>query len=104
MAHGAGPRAITAPLPSRLALSKIIPLKTQAEEHLKESGLNYTIIRPGGLPYGEDTGRGLLSEDPETMGFINRGDLARLIVGVIDDPRTINNRKLQTCKFDLYHL
>ncbi|MDP6694878.1 MAG: NAD(P)H-binding protein, partial [Gammaproteobacteria bacterium] len=79
-----------APLPSRIVLSKILPLKTQAEDHLKASGLDYTIIRPGGLPYTTNsTGRGLLSEDRNTMGFILRADLARLIVGVLHDDRTI---------------
>jgi uncharacterized protein YbjT (DUF2867 family) len=72
-----------------MALSKVIPLKTQAEDHLKASGLDYTIIRPGGLPPGIGTGGGILSEDPTTMGFIVRSDLARLILGVLDDPRTI---------------
>jgi len=86
---GAGDSLKAAPLPSRMALSKVIPLKTQAEDHLKASGLDYTIIRPGGLPPGIGTGGGILSEDPTTMGFIVRSDLARLILGVLDDPRTI---------------
>lgn len=86
---GAGDSLTAAPLPSRMMLSKVIPLKTQAEDHLKASGLEYTIIRPGGLPPGAGTGGGILSEDRTTMGFITRPDLARLIVGVLDDPRTI---------------
>jgi uncharacterized protein YbjT (DUF2867 family) len=87
---GAGDSFDAAPLPSRLALSKVIPLKTQAEDHLKASGLEYTIVRPGGLPPGTGTGGGILSEDRKTMGFIVRSDLARLIIGILDDPRTIN--------------
>ncbi|MCP4001865.1 MAG: NAD(P)H-binding protein [Gammaproteobacteria bacterium] len=86
---GAGNSHDAAPLVSRLALSKILPLKTRAEEHLQASSLDYTIIRPGGLPPGTGTGGGILSEDPMTMGFINRQDLAPLIVGVLDDDRTI---------------
>jgi uncharacterized protein YbjT (DUF2867 family) len=86
---GAGDSLDAAPLPSRMALSKVIPLKTQAEEHLRASGLDFTIIRPGGLPFGAGTGGGILSEDRSTMGFIVRSDLARLIIGVLDDPRTI---------------
>ncbi len=86
---GAGNSYESAPLISRLALSKILPLKTQAEEHLRASGLDYTIIRPGGLPPGTGTGGGILSEDVATMGFINRQDLAPLVVGVLDDDRTI---------------
>jgi uncharacterized protein YbjT (DUF2867 family) len=86
---GAGDSYESAPLISRLALSKLLPLKTQAEEHLRASGLDYTIIRPGGLPPGTGTGGGILSEDVTTMGFINRQDLAPLVIGALDDDRTI---------------
>jgi uncharacterized protein YbjT (DUF2867 family) len=86
---GAGNSYDAAPLISRLALAKVLPLKTQAEEYLQAAGLDYTIIRPGGLPPGIGIGGGILSEDVSTMGFINRQDLALLIVGVMYDPRTI---------------
>jgi uncharacterized protein YbjT (DUF2867 family) len=86
---GAGDSYETAPLISRLALSKLLPLKTQAEEHLRASGLDYTIIRPGGLPPGTGTGGGILSEDVTTMGFTNRQDLAPLVIGALYDDRTI---------------
>lgn len=87
---GAGDSREAAPLISRLALSKVLPQKTAAEEHLRASGLSYTIIRPGGLPPGVvPTGRGILSDNPATMGFIKRPDLARLVVGVLYDDRTI---------------
>ena len=87
---GAGDSEQAAPLLSRWALSSILPGKTRAEEHIRDSGLDYTILRPGGLPEGiVPTGRGMLSENPETMGFIKRPDLARLIIGVMDDDRTI---------------
>jgi uncharacterized protein YbjT (DUF2867 family) len=86
---GAGDSYDYAPLLSQLALAKVLPLKTQAEDHLRASGLAYTIIRPGGLPPGEPTGSGLLSEDKTALGWINRKDLAPLVVGALDDDRTI---------------
>ncbi|MEO8224305.1 MAG: SDR family oxidoreductase [Gammaproteobacteria bacterium] len=87
---GAGNSHDAAPLISRLALSRILPQKSAAEEHLRASKLDYTILRPGGLPPGVvPTGRGVLSVDPATMGFIKRPDLARLVVGVLHDDRTI---------------
>jgi uncharacterized protein YbjT (DUF2867 family) len=87
---GAGDSYESAPLISRLLLSKILPEKTAAEEHLRASGLEFTIIRPGGLPPGVvGTGRGIVSEDPATMGFIKRPDLARLVLAVLYDDRTI---------------
>lgn len=86
---GAGDSADTPPFVSRAVLQKILPLKTRAEEHLKASDLDYTILRPGGLLSAPATGNGFLSENPETFGFIYRSDLAQLIVGCVDDPNTI---------------
>ncbi len=86
---GAGDSSDAAPKLSKIFLAGVLPLKTKAEDHLRASGLDYTIIRPGGLPPGLGTGSGLLSEDRSTMGFIARPDLARLIVAALDDDRTI---------------
>lgn len=86
---GAGDSKDATPLLSQLALRNILPLKTQAENHWYASDLDYTIIRPGGLPPSPGTGGGILSENRATMGFITRADLARLVVGVLDDDRTI---------------
>ena len=70
-------------------LKDIIPLKEKAEVALRSSGLNYTIVRPGGLRSGARTGNGVLSEDPATFGYIFREDLAELIVAIFDDDRAI---------------
>jgi len=87
---GAGDSQAAAPLLSRLALANILPQKTAAEDHIRTGALDYTIVRPGGLPPGIiPTGEGLLSEDPTTMGFIKRPDLARLIIGMLYDDNTI---------------
>lgn len=86
---GAGDSFDSAPLPARMFLKEMLPLKTQAEDHLKFLGLDYTIIRPGGLKTAAPTGNGFLSEDRKTSGIITRADLAQLIVGVMDDDKTI---------------
>jgi putative NADH-flavin reductase len=56
---GAGESAETAPLPARRALAEVIKLKTQAEDHLKASGLDWTH-RPRldgpGVPRGGPAG------------------------------------------------
>jgi hypothetical protein len=44
------------------------------------------IIRPGGLRSAPATGRGILTRDPQTHGFINREDVAGLVMRVLDDP------------------
>lgn len=86
---GAGDSFDAAPMTARRFLKDMLPLKTQAEDHLKSIGLDYTIIRPGGLTFGPATGQGLLSEDRAAFGVIGRPELARLVVGVLDDDRTI---------------
>jgi len=87
---GAGNSLNTAPWISRTALAKVLPLKTQAEDYLAKSGLDYTIIRPGGLKNGTESGGGYLSADVEAFGFIDRADLGRLIVGCLDDDRCVD--------------
>ncbi len=63
--------------------------KTQGEDYLKSSGLDWTIIRPGGLSSDPPTGKAVLSEDPLSFGTIRRGDVARLSVLCLDDSDTI---------------
>ena len=46
---GAGDSYEVAPLPARRFLRDMIPLRTQAKNHLIATGLDYTIFRPGGL-------------------------------------------------------
>lgn len=90
---GAGDSHDAANLLTRIALARILPLKTQAESYLRASGLDYTIIRPGGLRPDDKapTGLGRLTEDRHTLGFIHRADLARLIFAALDDDRTIGH-------------
>ena len=87
---GAGDSYDAANLLTRIVLRDILPLKTQAEDHLRASGLAYTIIRPGGLRSNDSnaTGEGVLTEDRSALGFIHRQDLAELIVAVLDDDRS----------------
>jgi uncharacterized protein YbjT (DUF2867 family) len=86
---GAGDSYDAAPPPAKRFLKDMLPLKTQAEDHLKSLGLDYTIIRPGGLKTAAPTGRAILTEDATASGIITRADLAELIVKAMDDPRTI---------------
>jgi uncharacterized protein YbjT (DUF2867 family) len=69
-------------------MAQVFYLKTLAEDDLMASGLDYTIIRPGGLRRGEATGTGILLEE-ERMGSIDREELGRLVVEVLDDAGTI---------------
>lgn len=88
-AIGAGDSADTPPIIAKWLLKDVISLKSQAEEHLKTSGLDYTIIRPGGLLDKSASGQAVLSEDPQTFSWIARTDLSQLVVDALDDRQTI---------------
>ena len=70
-------------------LGPVIELKTQAEEYLMASGLDATILRPGGMRSEAATGTAIKTDDHSVMGTINRADLAALVVGCLDDDATI---------------
>lgn len=71
------------------AIGPILDEKTRAEDHLMASGLEFTIIRAGGLLNGAATGRAGLHEDPGVHGRISRADLAALIMDCLGNPDSI---------------
>ncbi|NET73323.1 MAG: SDR family oxidoreductase [Sphaerospermopsis sp. SIO1G2] len=60
-------------------LKPVLIEKEKAEEYLINSGLNYTIIRPGGLKSEPATGNGILTKDTRIVGSIHRADVADLV-------------------------
>jgi len=70
-------------------LGKVIELKTEAENLLTASELDWTILRPGGMGSGPATGTAIKTEDHAAMGMIQRADLAQLIVDCLDDAGTV---------------
>jgi len=70
-------------------LGEILEYKTRAEDYLVSSGLDYTILRPGGLTSDPATGTAIRTDDHSVMGVITRADLARLVVDCLDDESTI---------------
>ncbi len=62
--------------------------KGKADAALRESGLDYTIIRPGRLTNDTGTGRVALSENGE-RGEIPREDVAAVLATVLHAPSTI---------------
>src|SRR5690606_10015271 len=63
--------------------------KIQGENHLMESGLDWTILRPGLLRDEPATGNALLTERTEIAGSINRADVALVILDLLGDAKTI---------------
>jgi uncharacterized protein YbjT (DUF2867 family) len=63
--------------------------KAEADAELMKSGLEYTVVRPGGLT--DDSGNGTIdaAERLERSGRIPRDDVAATLVGCLDEPATI---------------
>lgn len=63
--------------------------KAHADNHLRESGLDYTIVCPGGLTDEAATGRVVASEDLEGPGLTSRENLAEALALCLDLENTI---------------
>ena len=69
----------------------IVAAKERAEEHLRSSGVPYTIVRPGGLTDDPPTGEVVVGEGGDTVsGQIPRADVARLMVAALSSPDARN--------------
>lgn len=76
---GAGDSVVALPPQALQTLGPVLVEKEKAEQHLINSGLTYTIIRPGGLKSEPATGNGILTEDHRVAGTIHRADVAHLV-------------------------
>lgn len=68
--------------------------KAQADEALRNSGLNYVIVKPGRLTNEDGTGKVRIAEKLD-RGEIPREDVARVIAEVLD------NDSIKNVEFDL---
>jgi len=64
--------------------------KLNADLHLKASGLNYSIVRPGSLTDKEGTGKIDLKEKVGSQGSISRADVAQTLVALLEDDVKLN--------------
>lgn len=71
-------------------LQHYLQAKHNADEHLKKSDLNYTIIRPGQLTNDAGTGKVAVSERHESVGKISRQDVGRVLLAALDADTTVN--------------
>jgi uncharacterized protein YbjT (DUF2867 family) len=63
--------------------------KADADQALRDSGLDYTIVRPGSLTNDRAEGMVDLAERLGRRGSIPREDVAAVLVAVLDAPNTI---------------
>lgn len=65
--------------------------KAEADQALRNSGLDYTIVKPGGLTDDPGTGKVKIDEDLPS-GEIPREDLAAVLVKVLETPETAKHQ------------
>ncbi len=88
-AIGTGDSLDTVSARTREVLGPVLAIKSEAEAYLTASGLDYTILRPGGLTREPASGTGIMTEDHGVMGSISRAELGALVVKALDDDSTI---------------
>ena len=71
------------------AMQPYLHAKAQADQALQESGLDYTIVRPGSLTDDPETGIVEAGFSLRRRGEIPREDTARVIVATLDREKTV---------------
>lgn len=72
-------------------MGAVMAFKLQAENYLRNSGVPYTIVRPGGMESEPSKRRGIelyQGDDLPNHGGFSREDLAAILVAVLGDPDT----------------
>jgi uncharacterized protein YbjT (DUF2867 family) len=69
----------------------VLEWKAKGEQALRDSGVPYTIVRPGGLRDDAGGAKGIrLQQGDKGMGSISRADVARVLVASLGRPDAIN--------------
>jgi uncharacterized protein YbjT (DUF2867 family) len=71
----------------------VMTFKLKAENYLKDSGIAYTIVRPGGLESEPSKGEGIVFEQGDDMpnhGGFSRADLASILIAAVDNAAAYN--------------
>ncbi|MFQ3239572.1 MAG: hypothetical protein ACI9NI_001881 [Olleya marilimosa] len=78
-------------------LQDYLKAKHNADEYLKSSGLNYSIVRPGSLTNGDLTNKIQLDTKLNKSGEISRNDVAQTLVRSLNDD-VANNATFEILK------
>ena len=88
-------------------LVPIIKLKEKAEQHLKQTALHWTIVKPGGLgppDYHHERGEPLITDNHGVRGLIDREDLADVLARVLAaEPDKVLHRELYAVVQQIEH-
>lgn len=71
-------------------LQHYLKAKQNADEHLRNSGMNYSIVRPGALTNDEGKGKIKLAKKLNERGSITRDDVAETLVATLHDDIATN--------------
>ena len=71
-------------------VGKALQAKNWAERHVRDTDLDWTIVRPGGLVRRACRGRPVLTESSTVSGHINVYDLGDLVHQVLSSPHTVH--------------
>ncbi len=71
-------------------LANYLKAKEKADQYLRASGLNYTIVRPGTLTDDKATGKIKMAEKLDGVGKITREDVATVLTRALDDDKVAN--------------
>jgi len=68
----------------------VLKWKAKGEQHLRASGVPYTIVRPGGLTDEQGGQTGLVfRQGDEDSGRISRADVAAVMIAALDNPDAV---------------
>ena len=77
-----------APARHRRGVAAYLTAKKAAEEAIRDTALEWTILRPGQLTDEPGTGRVLLAPPPVERADVTRDDTAAVLLALLDTPRT----------------
>jgi uncharacterized protein YbjT (DUF2867 family) len=78
----------------RLLMGPVLMMKDKSEEFIRSCGINYTIIRPGGLKDTELPGKTVFGEGGKITGSVSRREIAKVCVDALTNP-AMKNRTLE---------
>ncbi len=66
--------------------------KSEADAYIRESALDWTIVRPGPLTDDAATGAVTVGDDDIERAPISRADVARILASAVDEPATLRKQ------------
>lgn len=87
---GCGDSEHAIPMQAMDSLRPLLLELSRVEQYVRDSGIPYTIVRPGALEDGDSEGRAIVSESQFGYGTIHRGTMARLLLDIAVSERAVN--------------